>query len=640
LGGEPRPVVSAAVLDRMTDMMVHRGPDDRGTYLAPGVALGVRRLSIVDVEGGHQPVFSEDQRICAIQNGELYNHLELRDELSGHRYGSRCDTEVLPHLYEEFGRAFPERLRGKFGIAVWDASRRQAVLARDRLGVKPLYWSQQDDVLIFASELKSVLASGLIETALDYDALDTYLTLGFIPAPRTPLRGIWKLLPGHRLVADREGVHLEAYWSYPAQRPDPNPQAEREYAEELLAVLEEAVRLRLMSDVPLGAMLSGGLDSSLVVALMARNMSEPVKTFSVGFREDRESNELADARFIASAYGTDHHELELSYHEQSLDLADLVWHLDEPLASLSALGFLALSRLAAQHVTVALSGQGADELLGGYERHRTAAFAAAWARIPRRFRSAAEHFASKGGPRLERRASILAASDPAERYLAVHRRLGPLERAELVRGPLSDLDGRSSFRAVASRLTGVTGEPLPAMLSLDAQLGLPDDMLHYFDRASMAESLEVRVPFLDHRVVEYCARIPSELKVRRMTTKYLLKRAARGVVPDRIVDKPKIGFFHRAVGEWSRSQAIPAIKLYLLDPSPRYAEFLDVKVVRRLVADHEAGKGGRPVSDLVMELLMLEIWLASYLPRATAREEPVATHGAAPAATAVSTPAF
>lgn len=377
IGGEPRQLIPPQALDRMTDAMTHRGPNDRGTHQSDGVALGVRRLSIVDVVGGHQPFADESGEIWAIQNGELYNHVDIRRELAseGHVLRTRCDTEILPHLYERHGPRLAEQLRGKFAVAVWDGRRRRGVVARDRLGVKPLYWAQVGDLVVFASELKSLLASGLVGTELDYEAIDAYLTFGFFAGPRTPLANVSKLLPGHRLVVDESGVAVEAYWSYP--RPEPvSGRPLEEWTGGLLAELEDAVRCRLMSDVPLGAMLSGGIDSSLVVALMARNMSEPVKTFSVGFAEDGDKNELADARLVASAMGADHHELELSVSESAVDLETLVWQLDEPLADLSSLGFSALSELAARHVTVALSGQGADELLGGYAKHKAAAAAA------------------------------------------------------------------------------------------------------------------------------------------------------------------------------------------------------------------------------------------------------------------------
>jgi asparagine synthase (glutamine-hydrolysing) len=602
-------VVPRFVLDRMTDALMHRGPDERGTFSAPGVDLGVRRLAIVDVAGGQQPVVSEDGSVVAVQNGELYNHPELRDELAGHRLRSRCDTEVLPHLYERYGVAFVKRLRGKFGLAVWDESARRLVLARDRLGVKPLYYAVVGDVLVFASELKSVLASGLVPATLDYEAIDAYLSLGFVPAPATPLAAVRKLPPGALLVAGPGGVRVERYWSYPLPAPEAPVRDEGEYAGELLELLDEAVRLRLMSDVPLGAMLSGGLDSSLIVALMARHVSGPVQTFSVGFREAGAANELGDAQRVAQLYGCEHHELELSYAEQTVDLAELVWSLDEPLADLSALGFLALSQLAAQHVTVALAGQGADELFGGYLKHQAASLAGL---VPRPLRPLARLAPGRA-------ARTVAARDPAERLLALSGKLPDGLRRELLHGPLASTGG-AAHRAVQSLATGLRDDPLSATLFLDAQLALPDDMLQYFDRASMAHSLEVRVPFLDHHLVEWAARLPPRFKVRGLQTKVVLKQAARGILPDAIIDKPKIGFFRGATDGWLRTQLSGALSDYLLGPDPRYGELLDRTVVERLVREQRKGDG-RNV-HLLISILMLEVWLADYLPRAVAAPEP------------------
>jgi asparagine synthase (glutamine-hydrolysing) len=607
------------VLDRMTDAMTHRGPNDRGTYLRDGIALGVRRLSIVDVEGGHQPVSNETGDVWAVQNGELYNHLDIRRELAavGHAFRSRCDTEILPHLYERDGARLPERLRGKFGLAVWDGRRRLTVVARDRLGVKPLYWARADDVVVFASELKSLLASGLVGTELDYEAIDAFLSFGFFPGPQTPLANVSKLMPGHRLVIGEGEVVTDAYWSYPKPAPEPG-RTEDEWAEGLLAELEEAVRCRLMSDVPLGAMLSGGIDSSLVTALMARNMTEPVKTFSVGFAEDGDTNELADARLVANALGAEHHELELSVSEAAIDLETLVWQLDEPLADLSSLGLSALSELAARHVTVALSGQGADELFGGYAKHRAAAAAAAWARVPRPARAAATSLAALGPGRVRRAARTLAAADSVERLLAMSSHVDDDLRSRLFCGPLAELDGRAARRAVESRLGDVEDEPLPATLYIDGQLALVDDMLQYFDRASMAHSLEVRVPFLDHHLVEFAATIPSDLKVRRVsTTKYILRRAGRGLLPDRVFEKPKVGFFAASIDRWFAAQAAGEIPEYLLGADPRYGDFLRRDVVADIVAQHAVDKDltrGR----LLLSVLMLEVWLSSFLPRAVA----------------------
>jgi asparagine synthase (glutamine-hydrolysing) len=513
-------------------------------------------------------------------------------------------------LYERDGVRFAERLRGKFAVAVWDGARRRAVVVRDRLGVKPLYWARCGDLVVFGSELKAVLASGLVEPRLDYEAIDAYLTFGFLPGPRTPLAGVHKLLPGHRLVVEPGGVRTEAYWRYPLPAPD-RSLSEGEHAERLLELLEESVRLRVMSDVPLGAMLSGGLDSSLVVALMARNMGEPVKTFSVGFREAGEGNELADARRVAEYFATDHHELELSLHDQQLDLAQLAWCLDEPLADLSALGFLALSQLATQHVTVALSGQGADELLGGYTKHLAAALVQ---RVPSRLRAGAGVVARRPG-RLGRAARTISAPDPVARLLAMSGHVDGGTRERLYRPPLADTSGLEAARAVADRLDGLRGEPLATTLHVDAQLALVDDMLHYFDRASMAHSLEVRVPFLDHELVEHCATIPDELKVRRLTRKYLLRRAARGLVPEHVLEKKKVGFFFGTMGTWFQAQTTGAIGAYVLDENPRYGDFLDRAEVEQLVRAQAAG--AREHDRLLVSILMLEVWLREFLPRAT-----------------------
>ena len=569
----------------MTDAMTHRGPNDRGTFLADGVALGVRRLSIVDVADGHQPVANEDGRVHAVQNGELYNHGEIRRELgrAGHVFRTRCDTEILPHLYEQEGDRLPQRLRGKFAVAVWDDHRRRALLARDPLGVKPLYHARVGDVVVFASELKSLLASGLVEPEIDWEAIDAYLTLGYIPAPRSPLRGVSKLRPGHRIeIADGQ-VSIEPYWRYPHPAPASEPRSEDEWAEALLAELDESVRLRLMSDVPLGAMLSGGLDSSIVVGLMARHMTEPVKTFSVGFADAGDANELADARLVASAFGTEHYELELRLADERVDLPQLAWSLDEPLADLSALGFLHISELASRHVTVALSGQGADELFGGYRKHVAASLAG---RVPGPIARTAGTVVERAPGRFRRAGETLAARTAAERVLAMSGRITPDLRRTLVRGPLAELDGMTALRSAELLANGLSADPLGETLYLDAQLALPDDMLHYFDRASMAHSLEVRVPFLDHHVVEFAARIPSKYKVRRRVGKHVLRTAARGLVPEHAIAKKKAGFFRASVGSWLENQTQGAIADWLLVPDPRYAEFLDPDVVRSLT--HQA----------------------------------------------------
>ncbi len=620
--GQPREVLAPGVLERMTQAMEHRGPDDSGFHVAPGIAFGVRRLSIVDVDGGHQPFGNEDGSVWAAQNGELFNHDAVRHGLAGrgHRFTSRCDTEIVPHLYEEHGPAFVDKLRGMFAIILWDDRARRAVLVRDRLGIKPLYYARCGDVVLFASELKCLLASGMVGSDLDYEAIDAYLTLGFFPGPATPLAQVRKLMPGHRMVVERGEMRIERYWSYPAPSVASPRLSEGEYLERLTDGLRESIRMRLMGDVPFGAMLSGGIDSSLIVALMSEMVNEPVKTFSVGFAGTGEGNELDDARMVAQLYGTDHHELELSLEDQTIDLAQLVWHMDEPLADLSSLGFIALCELARQHVTVALSGQGADELLGGYRKHRAAAIVERWQRIPRPLRGGLERTAGVAPRRFRRAVETLSADDPVERLLAMSRIMGEDAHDSLYRGQLASVPRGSAGRAIRAHQPP-PGGPIAQTLFLDANMGLVDDMLHYFDRASMAHSLEVRVPFLDHEFVEFCATIPTDLKVRGTTTKYLLKRASRGRVPDRIIDKRKVGFFNSSVDMWFESQASGVVADYLLDPSPRYADFADRATIARMVDAHRADPAGSGHGFALLAMLMLEIWLSEYLPRAQGRPE-------------------
>jgi asparagine synthase (glutamine-hydrolysing) len=603
------------VLRRMTDAIQHRGPDDVGLVFEAGLALGARRLSIVDVDGGHQPMRDESGRVWGAQNGEIYNHEELRRELrgAGHAFRTRCDTEVLPHLYEEHGPAMCERLRGKFAIAVWDRAARRGLIARDRLGVKPLYYAQVDDTLVFGSELKAVIASGLVSDELDLEAIAAYLTLGFVPAPFTPLKDVRKVMPGERLVIADGKLVADRYWEYPRPSPAPAPLAPDAAAQHVLEVLEESVVSRLMSDVPLGAMLSGGLDSSLIVALMRRNMDEPVKTFAVGFAGAGAGNELPDARRVAAALGADHHELELPLNSSIEDLGDLAWHLDEPLADLSSLGFLPLCGLAARHVTVALSGQGADELLGGYHRHLVAGLAGTWQRVPSPLRAAAAGVASLGPRRAGSVARSLQAPDPVARMLSAIGLLSPTARAEVFSGALAEY-ADAARRVADERLTGAERAiPLEAALYLEAQLGLVDDRLHYFDRASMAWSLEVRVPFLDHHVVEAYAQLPPSAKVRGREGKVALRRAARGIVPDFVLDKPKQGFFSGSLDSWLSAGARDTVDHLLLD-DPVSARVLDPAAMRGIVVRSRAGDGD--AGRAVLALVMLELWLREFLPRA------------------------
>ena len=601
----------ATVLARMSNAMVHRGPDDHGEFSSAGVAFGARRLSIVDVEGGHQPFSDDSGTVTAVQNGEIYNHVELRRELEklGHTFRSRCDTEVIPHLYRRYGPDFAEKLRGMFAIAVWDEREQRAILIRDRLGIKPLYYARVGDRLFFASELRSIIGTQQIPLDLDYEGISAYLELGYFPGALTPLAAVSKLPAGHRLIVHPSHEQVERWWEYPIPNPGPTRLGLRHYAEALLAELEESVRLRLMSDRPFGAMLSGGLDSSLIVALMAPQLSDPVKTFSVGFKEDQESNELAVAQKVADQFGCEHRQVELSMVSDTLDLPRLAWDLDEPTADLSALGFHALSAVAAEDVTMALSGQGADELLGGYRKHRVAAAMDRRPYLARGARLLPERVLARAPGPWGRLLTAFAAEDPASRLLAMSGI--PLADRDEGRGGVPGLPQDAARRAIetlAGRLPRA-GSALAGTLFLDAQLALVDDMLLYFDRMSMAHSLEVRVPFLDHKLVEFCATIPDEFKVHGAVTKRVLKEAAAGILPPEIIHRKKIGFFRQATTAWFEAQAESALEDVLLDPGARYQSFLSRSAVERsLIRGRRSGD--EDTSRQLVTLLMLELWLA------------------------------
>ena len=594
--------------------MRHRGPDDAGYHVADRVAIGVRRLSIIDLVDGHQPFANERGTVVAAQNGELYNHEAIRRglERDGHVFTSRCDTEILPHLYEAEGDDMPQSLLGMFAFAIWDAEQQRALLVRDRLGKKPLYYAEVGDVLVFGSELKAVLASGLVPTDLDLEALDLLLALGFVPGPRTLLRNVRKLLPGHRLIVEHDRVKVEEYWRYPRSSAEQPGKSESEWGEELIDLLRDAVRIRLMSDVPLGAMLSGGLDSTLIVALMAAESTRPVKTFSVGF-SGVPDNELPAARETARALGAEHHELELSL-DDPVDVEALIWSLDEPIADLSAIGFTALSQLTARHVTVALSGQGADELLAGYDAYRQVAAIERWSRAPASVRRAVSAAAVVGPARIRRGTAAAAADDPVVAGTIARSEWLETVRSRSARGGLEEVPPSLLEMALAERLDGAPRQGVARTLVLDAQLSLVDDMLHYFDRTSMASSLEVRVPFLDHRLVELCARMPVSLKLSGSTTKAILRSVARGLVPEAVLNRPKVGFFSSAVGHWFDRQIGGEIVDRLLDPSARFADYVDQKEVEQLLRR----RGSYRSSKLLLTLLMLEVWFSSYLPRAAA----------------------
>jgi asparagine synthase (glutamine-hydrolysing) len=622
--------VGMATLAAMTSAIEHRGPDEAGHGIHEGVALGMRRLSIIDVAGSHQPVSTEDDQITAVFNGELFNFPELRAELQakGHHLATQGDSETIVHLYEEYGPDFARKLRGMFAIALWDKPRRRLVLIRDRMGVKPLYYAVTHEGLAFASEVKALLAGGLVRAELDPLGAELFLAHGFVPGPYTLFAGVRKLDPASLMIfEDGKIVEQRPYW-HPWE--EGAPRAARpweEEQEELLELLRESVRARMISDVPLGVMLSGGLDSSLITALMAEQSSRPVQTFSIGFAEDAVS-ELGDAEMVARRFGTDHHAMVTSAAEHSGLLDEAIWHLEGPIADVSCLGFMLLSRLAREHVTVALSGQGADELLGGYRKHEIGAMAAL---LRRTVPGPALKLTAAAARRPVRRSTFargmlaLTTDDPVERLLAMSRVLQAGERETLLSPEFRHPDAEKEIAGVvAANLPPVALSPLGETLHIDTRVALVDNMLLYFDKASMAASLEVRVPFMDHDVVSFCSRLPDSRRVWHLRKKELLKRASRGLVDDYIIDKPKKGFFHEGLGAWLTHHRDALVRETLLEGPALERGMYNRAEVLNLV--ERARLDDKKASQRLFSLLALERWMLMFVDSQSAAAEPAPSH--------------
>jgi len=593
----------------MSATLVHRGPDSDGAHVDGPVGIACRRLSIIDIEGGDQPIANEDGTVHVVQNGEIYNYLELRAELAscGHRFATRCDTEVLVHLYEELGPAFAERLRGMFAIAIWDAGRRRLVLARDRYGIKPLYYRDTSGGLEFASELRA-----LPRGEIDPDAVEAFLAFNSVPAPYSIFRETRKLPPGHVLVWEDGAVTIERY-----SRPAPeaasdvrNDDAE-ELAEELRARLRDSVRAHLIADVPVGVLLSGGVDSSLLAALAAQESGEAVHTFSIGF-EERSFDELDDARSVAERYGTVHEELVVR-PDAALLLPTLAETFDEPFADSSALPTYLVSELASQHVKVALSGEGADELFGGYYTYAADLLAMRVGglaplarplveRLPTSTRKASLDYKAK---RFVRGAGL----PPLERHHAWKEIFAPDARAELT-GHRSAFDPVGLLR---ERFQETEGADLLARLQdVDVGTYLVDDLLVKTDRASMAHSLEARVPYLDPLVTSLAFALPTKLKVRGLRKKLLLRKAAAPLLPRRIVYGRKRGFSIPAAA-WLRGDLEPFARDVLSTDTLRRQGFLEPGPVTRLIDRHVAGE--EDLSRQLWGLLSFTLWHEQHVER-------------------------
>ena len=626
--------VNPAVIACMTDILAHRGPNDHGYFVNGCVGLGHRRLSIIDLNGGRQPIFNEDGSAAIIFNGEIYNYRDLAREMAtaGHVFKTRSDTETILHTYEHYGLDCVQHLRGMFAFAIWDQSKRRLLLARDRLGIKPLYYYRNNRFLAFASEIKALLELPSVPREVDAEALDMYLTLRYVPGPRTMFKDIFRLQPGHILVVDEAGVRIRKYWDI--DYPETEPRSPESLLTRFNDLLEESVRLRLMAEVPLGIFLSGGLDSSTILAMMGKIAGgDRLKTFSVGYEttgaKEEEANELEYARLATKGLAAEHHEFRLSSNELADFIPDLVWYLDEPLADPSCIPLYFISKLAREHITVVLSGEGADEILAGYgiyprmlalDRIRRLPAAGFLTRQLAQFApsEALRHYVRMSGQPL------------AARYRGVCRAFGTENKTQLVGEDRCQRSDQHLGEVFGGYFESVgKASPLDQMLYVDAKVWLPDDLLIKADKMTMANGLELRVPFLDHKLVEFAATLPHHCKLGGKGGKTLLRNAVRGLVPDAIIDRPKKGF-PIPIASWLRKPLRQFTRENLLARSAACNRYFNQSAVARIVGEHEQGRADR--SQEIWTLLVFEFWhqqfISNRIPSIGARGNPRLTTGA------------
>jgi asparagine synthase (glutamine-hydrolysing) len=603
---------SLDLVQGMCDVIRHRGPDDEGFHIEDGVAIGMRRLRIIDLATGHQPMHNEDGTIWVVFNGEIYNFHELRAllEAAGHRFYTSSDTETIVHAYEQWGRAAIGRLRGMFGLAIWDSRVRSLVLARDRIGIKPLHYAEVGGRLYFGSEIKSLLRAPDLPRTLDINALDHYLSFLYTPRDGSIFRHVRKLPPGHLLVWQNGTVEIEQYWRLPSSERFNGGEAEA--VAQLREVLSDAVRVHLVSDVPLGAFLSGGVDSSLVVGLMAQVSGSRVKTFSIGFDEPA-FDELEYARLVAEHFGTEHHEFVV--RPDAVGILDrLVSHFDEPFADPSAIPTWYVSEMARRHVTVVLSGDGGDEVFGGYERYVPDPRVVAFDRYsPSAFRRVAAVAANRlpHGVRGRNFLRHVARNDQG-RYVDRVRFFGADEKPALLsRGLWDQLSAPDPEKRLATHFGPYRSLPWTSqMMRFDAETYLPEDVLTKVDRMSMAHSIESRVPLLDNEVVQFAASLPATFKINNGRQKHILKKAAAGLLPGEILERRKQGF-GVPLGLWFRGGLRELFADTLLSPTSRSREYFQPAFVRRLVDEHASGTHDHTWK--LWQLVVFERWHQQYV---------------------------
>ena len=607
--------VSEPLLRHMNDQMRHRGPDDEGIYIDDMAGLAMRRLSIVDLATGHQPIANEDKSVWIVFNGEIYNHLEIRRELEkkGHVFATRSDTEAILHGYEAYGDDVVTHLNGMFGFAIWDLRRRRLLVARDRLGIKPLYYHCSPARFVFGSELKAIIANPQVPAEIDFQAMDRFFLLEYIPSPYTIFKDICKLPPGHRLILeDRCKPRIEQYWNITFS---PGFHSDEAYIESLEELIRDAVKIRLMADVPLGAFLSGGIDSSTIVSFMSELMDRPVKTFSIGFG-DPTYNELPYARKVAQAFGTEHHEefLEADINEMAMKL---VSHFDEPFGDFSIFPTFLVSEVARRFVTVALSGDGGDEVFAGYDTYVAQRLdSRIYGRLPRWFRKwAFPGIMQKVPPRPAKKGLINKAKRFVEggalpkawqhtRWMMfMHQHQKDCLYRPDVRTAVSGIDPAALIEQHFNDVAGV--DPLAQQQYVDVKTYLTDDILVKVDRMSMAASLEARVPLLDHRIVEFALNLPPHLKLKGDKTKVILRSIMADRLPEAVLNKPKEGF-SIPLKHWLRSELRPLMHDLLSPDAVRKRGYFHPETVVRWMSEHHRRRTDH--SHRLWALMVFELW--------------------------------
>lgn len=608
-------LVDPDFIQLMTTSIQHRGPDDDGFYFDGSLGLGMRRLSIIDLAGGKQPIHNEDRTIWIVFNGEIYNFPDLRRELveKGHQFYTKSDTEVIVHAYEEWGDDCVLHLNGIFGFAIWDQKQQRLLLARDHYGVKPLYYYNDGKRLLWGSEIKAILASPSVPRSVDSNALDLFLTFRFVPSPFTMFEQIRKLHPGHRLIADRNGCRVERYWH-------PRPQidkslSERDYVVHLQERLEAAVRRQMISDVPVGALLSGGIDSAVIVALMSQFTEHPVRTFTVGFKDGNEANELEEARTTAAHFKTEHHEILLDSVDYQEFLTKTIWHLEEPIATTSTLPMYFVCQLARQHVTVVLTGQGADEPLAGYHRYYGERYGYFYRRLPKMLRNQVVRPLVEALPRQERikrAVRSLGINEIDERFAKVYAVFTDEMKRALWRPEQRPMTPNCQAAEVVSYWRqGVESlDELAQMAYVDARLSLSDDLLMYGDKMSMANSIEARVPFLELEYMALAESLPVSLRIRGWTRKYIHKKAIAKWLPKTIIDRPKRGF-ETPIDRWFRSELSGYVRDTLLAPDSACQIYFNPGALDSLIRDHASGRQDN--RRQLFSLLMFELWHRQFI---------------------------